>query len=502
MKKYHILVLLIFFFMIGCADSSREQIFNNDTLKDSQLHEQQPQNERSQSNNEIVVDTIQESKYMSLNKIRVLSDILNIRSQPSIKSNILSKCYEGYLYEILSIKINDQNQLWYQIEYDHNKYGWIISDYCKEVNSFDPKFSYENYKLTINSNENQLSYHRPQISDESMPLKKNIYEIFETYIDSDKQIWYKVYSYDNNMMCWIIGDDMIEVFQDFQTEFKDNFIIQFEDPSLKNVLLNHLELSKQDITYGDIKNIESIYITPLDTTTIMNIAGLEFFDNLKSLVIGSNDVSTINCISRLKNIESLIMYENNITDYENISNFPNLKTLNLSDNNINNIRFVSNLTDLEFLQLSHNEISNITALSSLQKLKNINLSSNNIKKLDALTNLTQLEDIQLDDNMIEDISSLSNLITVKRLSLNNNNIKNIDSLKNLVNLYTLYLDYNNIESFVVMEDFKKISNFSMTYNNISSLEESLYDYHLNSLVGNPVLIKFKVQFPYSILILN
>ena len=109
--------------------------------------------------------------------------------------------------------------------------------------------------------------------------------------------------------------------------------------------------------------------------------------DLKSLVIGINDLTNKSALTELSNLEELWISESNTTDISFLSGLPNLKILNLTNNNISDISVLRNLPNLNVLYLADNRVSNISALSDLKNLRFLDLQNNPVSDFSPLDNL-------------------------------------------------------------------------------------------------------------------
>ncbi|NLO72073.1 MAG: leucine-rich repeat domain-containing protein [Porphyromonadaceae bacterium] len=113
-----------------------------------------------------------------------------------------------------------------------------------------------------------------------------------------------------------------------------------------------------------------------------------------------------------------------ILNLQGLEYFKNLKSLDLSDHEISDVAVIGNLTDLEELNLSGNPISDISPLSSLKSLKMLVLSECMAEDYAPLSNLDNLEILVLNNASISDVAVLSPLKNLKQLYLAGSQISN------------------------------------------------------------------------------
>ena len=75
---------------------------------------------------------IHEKKVAEIKKgwyIEVTADEVKIRKKPSIESDILEYAHKGDVYQAVDLEVIVGN-VWYKIEYDKGKYGWIANPHA------------------------------------------------------------------------------------------------------------------------------------------------------------------------------------------------------------------------------------------------------------------------------------------------------------------------------------------------------------------------------------
>lgn len=240
--------------------------------------------------------------------------------------------------------------------------------------------------------------------------------------------------------------------------------IQFEDANFYNAMTNSKSLEGKISTKDDVnltismsqENIDSVTAIRMSDLDIKSVSGIEYFKNLQTLDLSTNEIDDISMLASLTNLEYLTLYSNKITNINALSNLKKLRILNLNSNEISEISVLSNLTNLETLYLSNNKINNVNELAELVNLKDLDLDSNEIDSISMLSNLRNLEDLSLSNNKIEDINALSNLTNLKFLLLSGNQISNINSLSNLIGLEFLSLGYNKISNINSLSNLIKL----------------------------------------------
>ncbi len=148
-------------------------------------------------------------------------------------------------------------------------------------------------------------------------------------------------------------------------------VINFADVNFKNKLLlssNPNFLVTRDLSYqqvnidtngdGEIQvseaqNIASIYV---NSSNINSLAGLEYFINLTSIIISSNNISEFN-FPTLVNLQYIQMDNTQLSNF-NPSNHPNLLHLTCSGNQLTSLDFRNN-PFFRRLSCANNNLTNI-----------------------------------------------------------------------------------------------------------------------------------------------
>ncbi len=107
-------------------------------------------------------------------KIEIINAEVNIRELPDATSNDLGDAFLGDVFKVVELYEEDLKFVWYKVEYDKDKFGWISSarqvPYVKEINN-------PNGLSSSSDDEFILDYERPQI----------------TYVEPDGYIIYSTY---------------------------------------------------------------------------------------------------------------------------------------------------------------------------------------------------------------------------------------------------------------------------------------------------------------------
>lgn len=145
-------------------------------------------------------------------------------------------------------------------------------------------------------------------------------------------------------------------------------------------------------------------------------------------------------IEDVDKLTSLVVTSNNLSSIDPLSTSLLLDYLNLQNNNIQSIEALSNMTRLTLLNASDNQIEDLSPLRKLTSLEVLILSNNKIRSIDELSDLTSLTTLQLDGNAdLTSITALSGMENLQVLTLTNTGITDISPLYDMTSLTILDL---------------------------------------------------------------
>ena len=258
-----------------------------------------------------------------------------------------------------------------------------------------------------------------------------------------------------------LDSSSIEISYKIYANGDKNKIVEFEDDSFKNYLLQNHDIDNDGkITEFDMAQIKDLSIYNI---SLNSVKGIETAKNVTRLDIRINykydegkvvpvDLSGI---GELEKLEYLVLY-GNTTDMNFVTKLQNLKVLDIeiSNNKTDNIYLLENLTNLDTLRLT-GKIETLEPIVKLENLISLTLTLDYEVELDLkpLEKISKLEDLTI----WETTSKLTNFDTIGKLTnLNslyitrygnheNKQVLDYSVLKNLYNLYTLVIRDNTAD---------------------------------------------------------
>lgn len=243
--------------------------------------------------------------------------------------------------------------------------------------------------------------------------------------------------------------------------------VSIPDPNLASVIRRVFSLPQDEPITKQL--MQELTVLNAQRRKISNLTGLEHANNLRQLVLNTNQISDITTIAELTELRVLSLRSNQITDIRALAGLTQLETLFLESNQITDISALTELTQLERLSLFSNRISDISPLRGLTQLDILSLGENQISNINPLSELTQLTELYFWSNQIKDISPLSELTQLETLWLGSNQISNLVPLRELTQLIELYLESNQIRIVTPLKDLPYLEILSLSSNQIRSI---------------------------------
>ena len=179
--------------------------------------------------------------------------------------------------------------------------------------------------------------------------------------------------------------------------------VHIPDPNLRAAI-------SEELDGAPVTRETMLQLTELDARErgVIDLTGLGYAHNLKSLTLVYNNISDLTPISDLR-LDDLWLWDNLVADLSPLANMRSLTHLDLGYNRISDISPLEKLTRLKWLELSGNQITDITTLSNLTQLTLLEAFKNNITDVTPLAGLTRLEHLKIQRNLIFDHSPLDGL---------------------------------------------------------------------------------------------
>lgn len=141
------------------------------------------------------------------------------------------------------------------------------------------------------------------------------------------------------------------------------------------------------------------------------------FHYLQHLNLSKNQITTLTSIA-LPKLSTLVLTSNQISSIQDFSGHASLKSLDLRGNKLVNLQGLHDLTALEELWLAENALTSISGLKNAESLKKIHLRKNTIAgfEIKDLPDLPSLNYLNFRENEVSDAASVGNLKVYPMLS--------------------------------------------------------------------------------------
>ncbi len=251
---------------------------------------------------------------------------------------------------------------------------------------------------------------------------------------------------------------------------------------------------------------------------IFSLDGLQYFPNLKSLVIDidsswdgseiedfipilelpkleqlyisyhTGEEISLSFLSEMETVKELFLPNCKLKDIAFLQRMPQLERLSLYHTMVEDLAVLEELPNLVELTIAGNVAAkNVESVGKLTHMQDLGLQECGIKDISFLRNLTDLRGVNLNDNSVTDLTPLAELIKLEQLGAVRNGLSDITPLQGLSNIFNLALDGNEISDISALEKMTHLNQLGLSDNHISDFspltekEELMYV----SVFGNP-----------------
>ena len=232
-----------------------------------------------------------------------------------------------------------------------------------------------------------------------------------------------------------------------------NVVIEIPDPNLKQLIREALSLPEA----VPLTQQQMLRLTRLDADGdrgIINLAGLGYATNLRSLGLHDNPIVDIGPLVHLTKLEGVQLWRCGIVDLGPLRNLNNLRGVFLGYNQISDISPLAELTNLTFLHIQSNRIVDFSPLANLINLRELWIQDN------FGTDISLLQGLSLTDFRYDEVCDIEPLLPLARERIENRNFPSVLQIWNDV----VGLDYLTWEQRNVLHDlYMGSSNFELNW---------------------------------------
>ncbi|MFC1610138.1 leucine-rich repeat domain-containing protein [Myxococcota bacterium] len=206
---------------------------------------------------------------------------------------------------------------------------------------------------------------------------------------------------------------------------------------------------------------------------VTDIEPVRQLSNLRTLVIMSPRVATLDSLVALKLLEELRLVQNvRVRSLEPIGHLTTLRRLVLSNSTrFRDIGPLASLDGLVELELGGTRVIDFSPVAALQELTKLGLHGTKIPNLRPLERLTRLEVLDLGQTAICDLEALAGLTRLKELTISRTKVSDLRPLEKLDNLERLEMvGCSKINSLAALHELPRLMYLSCNIRNRSELE--------------------------------
>lgn len=226
-----------------------------------------------------------------------------------------------------------------------------------------------------------------------------------------------------------------------------------QDANLERLIRVALNQKDGIITDEHMKRLTSL--ESMNENKIVNLKGLEFAVNLKTLVLRNNLIKDIGPLSQLTQLEKVDLRMNRIEDLTPLSKLSHLTELRFSQNYIVDISPLASLSKLQTLQIDSNDINDFSTLRNFTHLKDLIITIDQNQNISPLQELNELNMLVIVSSQNIDLAKLA-MLKLKDIRLVETKIKDITALKQMKTLKSIHLFKNplNARSEEMLKDLR------------------------------------------------
>ena len=217
-----------------------------------------------------------------------------------------------------------------------------------------------------------------------------------------------------------------------------NVVVEIPDPNLKQLIREALSLPEA----VPLTQQQMLRLTRLDADGdrgIINLTGLGYATNLRSLGLHDNPIVDIGPLVHLTKLEGVQLWRCGIVDLSPLGSLKNLRGVFLGYNQISDISPLAELTNLTFLHIQSNRIVDFSPLANLINLRELWIQDN------FGTDISLLQGLSLTDFRYDEVCDIEPLLPLARERIENRSFPSVFQIWNdVVGLDHLTWEQRNV----------------------------------------------------------
>jgi hypothetical protein len=271
--------------------------------------------------------------------------------------------------------------------------------------------------------------------------------------------------------------------------------VSIPDPNFNAVIREALGKPNGPLTQQDMLSLTGLSAI---FRNITNVQGLEAAQNLASLDLQDNRITSLNFPTNLTRLVFLDLSENRFPQLTLPSGMTNLTILRAELGGLTNVTLPAGLTKLTSLRLGFNQLPSLTLPADMTNLSVLSVYLNQLTNLTLPPTLTSLTNLNLDGNRLSSLNLPAGMTSLAFLNLNNNQLTNLTLPPNLQQLIGLFVAGNPLTTFVLSEPLA-VTGMATVVDSLKSQGLSVFTYPLVAQLVRPSMVigafKFAITGP-------
>ena len=237
------------------------------------------------------------------------------------------------------------------------------------------------------------------------------------------------------------------------------------DPNFNAVIREALGKPNGPLTQADmlsLTNLGAIF------RNITNVQGLEAAQNLVSLDLQDNRITSFDFPTNLTKLTVLDLSENRFPQLT-LPGLTNLTRLRLENGRLTNLSLSAGLTRLTSLRVGFNQLSSLGLPADMTNLTELSAYQNQLTNLSLPPMLTSLTTLNLDGNRLNSLILPAGTTRLESLIASANQLTSFTLPSDMTNLSALLLQFNQLTNLTLPADLNHLTQINLNGNQLTSL---------------------------------
>lgn len=242
--------------------------------------------------------------------------------------------------------------------------------------------------------------------------------------------------------------------------------VSIPDPNLNAVIREALQKPTGPLTQADMLSLTGLSAI---FRNITNVQGLEAAQNLVSLDLQDNRITSFNFPTNLTRLVSLDLSENRFPNLTLPDGMTHLKTLRLEAGTLTNLSLPAGLTQLTSLRVGLNQLSNLVLPADLTNLTELSAYQNQLTNVTLPPSMKDLNSLNLAGNHLSDIFLPAGLSKLTFFAFDGNRFASFTAPGDMTNLTAFRMSDNQLTNLVLPAGLSHLSLLVLSRNQLDRL---------------------------------